>query len=108
VGSFGYIQDTNGIQFIDPISQDIILNEIAKKGIFGVVEVEIFYCENLLFKGKIDNSSLNIVECCFIECGITNDTLGDILNSKRNIQYALNPTRKIKLPKKDYSRCGIY
>jgi hypothetical protein len=108
VGSFGYIQDTNGIQFLDPISQDIILNEIAKNKIFGVVEVEIFYCENLLFKGKIDNSSLNIVECCFIECGITNDTLGDVLNSKRNIKYALNPTRKIKIPKKDYSSGGLY
>jgi len=108
IGSFGYIQDTNGIQFIDPISQDIILNEIARNGIFGNVEIEIFYCDTLLFRGKLDNSSLNIVECCSIECGITNDTLGDILNSKRNIEYALNPTRKIKLPKKDYSSGGIY
>jgi len=108
VGSFGYIQDTNGIQFLDPISQDIILNEIARNGIFGNVEIEIFYCDTLLFRGKLDNSSLKIIECCSIECGITNDTLGDILNSKRNIEYALNPTRKIKLPKKDYSSGGVY
>lgn len=108
VGTYGYLEQSGGIVFLDPISTDIILTEIRNNGIFGEVTIEIFYCDNLIFKGKLDNSSIQIKDCCYIQMSLTNDTMGDLLNSKRNIKYGLNPTRKINLPTKDYSSGGSY
>jgi len=108
VGDYGLVQQKGGLSFFDEISLNIIKQEIIQRGILGEVLIDIYYQSDLIFSGKLDLSSYIIREGQFIECSVSNDTLGDIVNSKRDIEYSIAPTKKINLTKKDYSSGGIY
>lgn len=108
VGNSGYLEQLGGLTFLQKEAVDIINTNLKKDGILATIPIEIYYCDRLIYSGNLDNSTYSNFECCKVNMALSTDKLGDILNSKRNVIYSLKPTRKILLPKKDFSTSGLY
>lgn len=108
VGEYGYLEQELGLTFVDDVSLDIINTEIEKSGIYANITVNLTYCNQTIYYGKLNISKYDNSECCNINIPIQNDSDGIIVNSKRAIQYSIEPTTKITLTKKEYSNGGSY
>lgn len=107
-GQFGYIDNLGGLQFADEVSRAIISEELKSGGVNKNITFEIYYCDRLVFSGKLDAASFETSDCCYFSSQVNKGTDGDVFAAKKNVTYGLSPTRKIELPKKDYLTSGGY
>lgn len=104
-GEYGYIDSIGGLTFADEQSREIIAADMSAG---AVVSVEILYCEKLIFSGKLDVSSMSVTDCCYYQAEVNRGQDSEAFQSKKDITYALQPTFKIRLPKKEYLTGGAY
>lgn len=108
IGNYGYIGQNLGLKFVDDVAIDIITTNITQDGSLAFIIAKMYYCDQLIFNGYLDISTYQKNDDCSVSISLASDKKGDIINSKRLIDYAITPNKKITLTKKDYSSGGGY
>ncbi len=98
-GQFGFVEGSGGFVFSDTVAVEII--EAERRSIKGKVAIEVTFCERRVLAGNLDMGSLVKNNCSFQAQISTNDKENTFL-AKHEIVYAIQPNKKITLPKKEH------